>query len=351
MTARAATAAGLCALLAGAACGGGAPAAVAGAPVVVAARGPIERVDARVRARVHTGARAVCAIVPAAGHLWIASTDRAHVIKVDPSHDRVVARVALPAAPCALAVHDGLVWARVERAGLVVAIDPRTDRVVRRVRVEEARHCRGGLAAGAGALWVAEALAGVGAASKRDPATGATLRALPRMGSRDRGPCSITIAGGAAWIGTDGPLYRVDVRTGRIVDRIDAGFQPRESAATLDGDVWVGNQGFGEMRRIDARSGRVIAVFRFGGGSMVARGDEVWATASLAPTDPEGREPVLARVDAGTNRLLARYRVGRSSPPVTGTAIPVLSGLAVADGALWVGHNVERRLYRVALTP
>lgn len=102
----------------------------------------------------------------------------------------------------------------------------------------------------------------------------------------------------------------------------------------------------------------MAAVYRFGGGSLAADENDLWATSSLNASQPGGRDPILVRLDRHRDRVIARYRIGRRAPPLAGSpdshlrgqagaVIVPLSGAALASGSLWVHSNAERQLYRI----
>jgi hypothetical protein len=294
--------------------------------------------------------------------VWVSSFDQRSVIEVDPRHDRVTHRVAVPGHPAQMLAQDGLLWVLLPDEGLLAVIDPRQRRILRFIRSEPT--CMTAFAFGAGALWLTDDRV-EWSASKRDPRTGVTLQTLPTVRNWR---CAIAVAGGSVWSGTPGGVYRIDIRTNRITAHIEAGPEPLVTAYAVDDELWVGNHDRGEMRRIDARTGRVTGIFRFGGGSLAASGRDLWVTSSLHTGEPGGTEPILTRLDRHDDRVTGRFRVGRRARP---TAAPypncptrtragaciyqdatvrafALSGVAVAFGSVWVGQNVEGRLYRIA---
>jgi sugar lactone lactonase YvrE len=306
----------------------------------------------RVQARIATGTLDVCSIVAAAGVLWVASNEKTSLVQVDPARNRVAGRVRVPGHPCGMAVHDGLLWVQLGLEGLLVAIDPQSGRIVRRIRTEET--CEAGFAFGAGRLYLIDSLSPP-VLSERDPATGATLAELPLpsdVRSGGAGPCALAVAGGSIWIGTVGKVLRVDPRRLRVVASVDGGFDPWWLAAVVGDDVWFGRGHQGELHRLDARTGRLEAAYDFGGGALVADGGHVWTTSSSLVGDRDGSDPVLTLIDRRSDRVTARWRVGRRATRwLREEANPrsfALGGLALADGSLWVGQNVEHRLYRIA---
>jgi hypothetical protein len=323
-------------------------------PREVSAGGAIAPIGDRVLARIPTGAIDVCSIVPAGERMWISSTELRSLIVVDPRINRVVARVRLPGHACKLVATDDLLWAMLAREGLVVGLDPLTGRIVQRVRTEDT--CHWGFTATDDALWLAEYVGGSVYYSRRDARTGATLARLrPTRGGE---PCAVALAGDSLWFGTNDRAVRVDPELDGITALIDAGPEPFYTVLAFGNQVWYGNHGKGEMRRLDARTGRVAAVYRFGGGSLAADEDDLWATSSLDARWPEGRDPILVRLDRHDDRVIARYRIGRRAPPLTaapdpylrgstGNVIVPLSGTTLTSGSLWVHSNAERRLYRI----
>jgi hypothetical protein len=323
-------------------------------PREVSASEAVVPIGPHVTARIQTGAIDVCSIVAAGERLWVSSTELRSLIAVDPRSNSVVGRVRLPGHACKLEVAADLLWALLAREGLLVGLDPRTGRVVRRVRTEET--CHWGFAATDDALWLAEYVGGSAYVSKRSTRTGATM-ARRRLTSGGE-PCAVTLAGGSTWFGTNDRALRLDPDLKEFA-AVDAGPEPFFTVLGSGDDVWYGNHDRGEMRRLDARTGHVAAVYGFGGGSLAADEGELWATSSLNASQPGGRDPILVRLDRRRDRVSARYRVGRRAPPLAaspdnylrgsaGAVIVPLSGTALAAGSLWVHSNAEQRLYRIA---
>jgi streptogramin lyase len=343
--------------LAAAGCGGSEDRArTAAAPVkVVSAPGTADPIGERVQARIPIGISDVCSTVAAGGSVWVAGLEKPWIVRVDPERNRVISRVRVPGRPCQLEEHDGLLWALISEAEQLLAIDPVTERVVRRVRTEHTCQVSVGFAFGDGALWLVED-EGLYKVSKRDPRTGATITDVPPLSDPtieggSTGPCALAVAAGSLWVGTPNKVLRVDTRSGRVLDSIDAGFTPWFLVVGLGDEVWVGNFHFGEMRRLDARSGRVAAIYKFGGYGITADENDLWATSSVLESDAErgGRDPILVRLDRRRDHVTGRYRVGRRAPPgVKQEEAGIVLGFPqLAYGSLWVAHNIERRLYRL----
>jgi outer membrane protein assembly factor BamB len=245
------------------------------------------------------------------------------------------------------------------REGLVVALDPAGGRVRRYVRTEHT--CGYGVDFAGGALWVADGLP-LNALTRRDPRTGATLATTPTIGGPQSGPCAVTAAAGSIWVGTSFGVYRVDTRHVRVAARIDAGEDTQSTLVAAGDRLWVGDDVADGLRELDARSGRTLAIYRFGGGSVAIGAGRVWATGGRWASTPAGRIPTLVEIDPRIERVVGRYRVGRRDPGFVGERTPqevdwpfvvqrVLSGAGLADGSLWIHQNAERRLYRIDPRP
>jgi hypothetical protein len=109
----------------------------------------------------------------------------------------------------------------------------------------------------------------------------------------------------------------------RIVETIRIGGFPRDAALGA-GSVWVSDAD-GLLRRVDPRSGRVIATVRAGtrATSVTSSADAVWLMAAI---DQDGHQVRLMRIDPSTDRVAAR--IGRFD---WDSAI-----LAAAPDAVWL---------------
>jgi YVTN family beta-propeller protein len=170
----------------------------------------------------------------------------------------------------------------------------------------------------------------------------ATLHAEP-FRARPRGlvlhrPNLVVPAPGGVWTTSIDPsrLVRVD-RAGRIVRTIRTRhFVPLDLAAG-DGSLWVAGywSATSAVRRLDARTGRVVAEIRTGKfpKAVAAGPGDVWVMNSA----PFFRRGSLVRVDPGTNRVTARVPVGRAP-----------ANLAVGADSVWVTDALDGTLTRVA---
>jgi YVTN family beta-propeller protein len=131
-----------------------------------------------------------------------------------------------------IAVGGGAVWVTGDALDRrLFEIDPATSRVVRAIPLPFPPSA---VAAGAGAVWVADQLDDDVAAI--DPATGKIVATIP-VG---REPMAVAVGSHAVWVGNslDGTLSRIDPTTKRVTATVPVGSVPRALAA--DGStLWV----------------------------------------------------------------------------------------------------------------
>jgi YVTN family beta-propeller protein len=235
-------------------------------------------------------------LAAAADAVWVLTPSGNSVVRIDPATNEVVATIGVGRAPSGLAVGAGAVWVSRRSDGAVVRIDPATNRVVARIPVGRAlgamtvaggvvwvalpgrglgridpasneptlvpvaRCCDGELAAGEGALWVANR--GDGSLVRVDVATGrvAARVLLPR--TTEQQPYRVAIGDGAVWVtsagarrGTANLLWRVDPASNQVTGTLDlgptsAGGIPN-SVAAGNGAVWVGGITKGSIARLE----------------------------------------------------------------------------------------------------
>jgi DNA-binding beta-propeller fold protein YncE len=209
------------------------------------------------------------ALAAAFGSVWIPSYEDGRLTRVDARTGHVVASIAgVGNAAEAIAAGFGSVWVasvgpwRKGRGGVMVPygpgsvtrIDPTTNRVVARIG---AGRGAGAIAVGEGAVWVAS-FRGVGAdntVTRIDPRTNRVV-ATVRPGGR---PAAIGAGAGYAWVVGDELLVRIDPKTNRVRRRSTANREP--SAVTIfSGAVWVANSGASTVSRIDPRTLAVATV-------------------------------------------------------------------------------------------
>lgn len=254
-----------------------------------------------------------CFLAEAAGAVWVTAFDGNQLTEIDPSTNEVVETYAMPEGPCGMVVDHGSLWIETPRtlvrfdperrevvdrlrvdggvfglastpSGLwglsgrddvVIQLDPRSGRVVGRVEVDGPL---AGLAVQDDAIWT---ISGREAIVRIDPAT---HRIVERFEIESYEPEGLAIDGNTLWVSSsfEGDVLRVDVRTGKVRDRI-----------TVDGSLfggivvgdsyWVsGNNG--TIYRLDAESGEVEGQVELVGFGPVPAAGNLWTVDFLTDT-------------------------------------------------------------------
>ena len=160
--------------------------------------------------------------------------------------------------------------------GRLRRVDPQTRRVEASIAT---RHTPSAVAAGEGAIWIADYEAAV--VTRVEPRSGA-LREIQVPG----GPGDITIGAGSAWVSLpdDDALARIDTADGAVSDTIEVGRRPA-GVAVGAGAVWVANSGDGTVSRIDPKTARVTDTIEVGAGpqDVVVADGRVWVSVRQRP--------------------------------------------------------------------
>jgi DNA-binding beta-propeller fold protein YncE len=151
--------------------------------------------------------------------------------------------------------------------------------------------------------------------------------------------------GGSVWVSSrqSATVRRIDVRTGRIVATIQVGTDP-ESIALGYGSVWVVNGKGGYVSRINPRTNRVIAQIAVGDDERppadspcchgIAAGyGAVWVAVH--------KDHKLVRIDPATNRATSQLAI--VLPNITDLSV---RDVMVGDGSIWV-HAEPHLLFRI----
>jgi len=310
----------------------GSAVAVAVAVAALAASAPAGVERAHGKAAQASGLRIVSTIrldgaptdlIAASGSLW-ASLGREEIVRIDPETNRIVARIK--PGGVGLAAGFGAVWAFDILAGEVLRIDAGTNRVTRRIRVGGLPT---GIAVGHGSLWVANQLDST--VSRISPETGLTVARI-QLDLGGIWPGAILATSDAVWAvaGNGNVVNRIRPETSTVDLRI-----PIRGARALTvalGSVWVGIANSASLLRIRDEEAVRIAVpgHRASGlGPQLAGGDALWLAVP-------GR---VARVrPANGNKLGIRFPAGH-----------YLSAI-VAGGDIWVADQTAERIVRLTVT-
>jgi YVTN family beta-propeller protein len=233
---------------------------------------------------------------------------------VSPSGAGMRAVVSLGTSPSSLAAGDGAVWVADGNAGTVSRIDLRTRAVTETIPVGSAPS---GIAVAPGAVWVANN--DDGTVSRIDPAVDRVVQTIP-VGNA---PTGVAVGDGSVWVAnsSDGTLTRIDAVTGERVKTVPLGAGATDVAVGA-GAVWVSDEEGDRVFRVDPQSGQVTALINVGTGptAITAGFGSIWVANSLDGT--------VSRIDPQTNTVSATIAAGDGA-----------SGVAVSGGGVWVANQ------------
>lgn len=177
-------------------------------------------------------------------------------------------------------------------------------------------------------VWVATSAA----LFRIDPADDEVLDMRPFTDAGQSAATSVAVGGSAVWVTkADGTLLRISPTPGLPIEAIiSLGGVPRD-IAIVDRDVWIANE-FGDLVRIDERTGRKTEPFQIGGTltALAAAEDRLWVV------DSDG---LVVEFNLRTQRVMR-------SIPVGGTPVDV----AVTSGSVWIADRRMERLVRIDVT-
>jgi class 3 adenylate cyclase len=165
-----------------------------------------------------------------------------------------------------------------------------------------------------------------------DPADDEVLDMRPFTDAGQSAATSVAVGSSAVWVTkADGTLFRISPTPGLPIEAaISLGGVPRD-IVIADRGVWIANE-FGDLVRIDERTGRKTKPFQIGGRltALAAAEDRLWIV------DSDG---LVVEFDLHTQRVLR-------SIPVGGTPVDVV----VTSGAVWIADQRMERLMRIDAT-
>ena len=233
----------------------------------------------------------------------------------------MTATVPLPPSPTAVAAGLGALWVAEAHAGLVARVDPQHRAIAATIPVGT-RPSR--IVVADGRVWVLDRVSRT--VSAIDPNNDTIAQTVAVGGD----PSDIVVSAGSLWV-TDhshDTISRIDPGTGRVQSVIRTGSGPTGLAAA-GAWVWVANDGSGTVQRIDARTGVVTGTIRVGDApaAIAATPAAVWV---LDPLDA-----TLSQIDPQRDAVVATLPVG-SAP----------TSLAQSGGYVWVADERDGTLVR-----
>ena len=240
---------------------------------------------------------------------------------IDIDRAEVVASLPVGERPGGVAVGAGAVWVTNTGAGTVSRIDQQTRAVVDTIEVGRSPV---GIAVTDGAVWVANS--GDRTVSRINPATGAVVDTIV-VGD---GPTAVAAGAGSVWVAnaTDSTVVRIDAGSGVPGQSIPVATQP-VALAVDDGGVWVVSQDGAAVTHLDPASGVTLAapIALSARPNAVAIGaGAVWVA---------GSDGTVVRIDPAANRITATVDVGGS-----------LSAIIASEGVVWAA-DLQGAVYRL----
>ena len=247
------------------------------------------------------------------GHVVIAAADE--VAMIDPGKHSLIDEIPVGAAPAQVAAGAGAVWVANSGAGTVSRIDPRTRTVSQTIAVGNGPSA---VAVGLGGVWAVNTLDDT--LSWISPDTHAEVKKVPVGG----GPSGVCVAAGAVWVAStyDSSILRFDPVTERNTT-IHLDERPTQLACG-GGSVWVASQASGSVTQVSGTSRAVVRRIAVGRGpSGVAWGDRaLW----VANTD----DGTVSRVDGRRGVQTAVITLASGSNP---------TGVVAGPGGVWVASE------------
>jgi len=287
------------------------------------------------RWRVIAAAAGVAALVAASsialltrgddGSLSPASIDADAVAVVDPGARALTAQVGVGTSPSHIAAGAGAVWVANADDQSVSLIDPATHTVNQTIPLTGGA---GAIAVGEDAVWVVNHDGGT--VSRISPVTNPVVDTIP-VGN---GPTGVCAGGGAVWVAAadDRVLARVDPSAGRVTRRLPVDSRP-SALACADGSIWATSESSGTLSEISPSSGGAVHPIAVGGGAsgLAVAGDDVWVANTLDGT--------VSRVDRRRGVVAATIPVGSDDGP---------TAIAVGVGGVWVSNEYGGTVVRIA---
>jgi YVTN family beta-propeller protein len=259
--------------------------------------------------------------------IWVTSSPKSTVTRLDPKTNTVAATVTVGKRPCSgLTAGFGTVWVPNCGDKTVSRIDMKTNQVTATLPVGPAQS-EGLIAVSSDAFWM---VSGNGEKLLRiDPKNNQVAAEITVA----EGSASCIFADEAIWVinSEKSTVTRVDSKTNKVTETIPVGPKPRFATAGAN-SVWTLNQGDGTVSRIDTKTHKVIATVEAGipgeGGEIAFGDNHVWATLFQAP---------ITEIDAAANKVVRQW-FG-----------PGGDSIRVAFGAIWLCNLRQQTVWRIDL--
>lgn len=214
---------------------------------------------------------------------WVSDARTASLTLIEPERLAPVRTIETRARPLtgpypdAGAVADGFgsLWLASGKS-TISRIDARSGRILARIHGVQTGESLGGIAIGAGSVWVAGPFQ-ESPVTRIDPGTNSVVATIQLQKFRaDR--IAVTEGVWVSDVGSD-QIWRIDPARNVPVGAAKVGLAPLGVTAGA-GAIWVANSGDGTVSRIDPLSGNVVETIAVGGSpnGIAATDDEIWVT-------------------------------------------------------------------------
>ncbi len=187
-----------------------------------------------------------------AGSVWATNPRKGTVLRIDPRTGQVIARINVSRNPMVLAVGEGAVWVLSWKENVVFQIDTASNQVVAKVSLGIGTPI-GGLAAGEGGVWVAKQVqVPLGVANGLiliDPRTKQVTKVFKIWFDG-----CFALGGGAVWVATPEYVARIDVTSGRMIEKVLLHTGEYEDMVAGAGALWLVGDGIDTLWRINFQS-------------------------------------------------------------------------------------------------
>jgi streptogramin lyase len=253
-------------------------------------------------------AAGVTSLASGDGALWV--TGFGVVSRLDPTSGRLIAAIRTPGSDdySQIAVGERAVWVTSTARGVVYRIDPVTDRVTTIHLGEPAA----GIAVGGGRVWVTVDLPGPGRLIVINPRTNRVTGRPIMVGP---GPGQVVYGQRAVWVQNTSPasVMRINPASGQVKTVIDT--VPLSPGSPGPGAIAIGNGSLwsvasGTLTRLAPTSGHAIASIAVPRGVAIALGDrEVWVVSYPRSSSPTLFEPIrhtaaVREIDPHSERII-----------------------------------------------
>jgi len=247
--------------------------------------------------------------------------------------------------------------------GNIIKIDLNTNQLTNLFSVDSFGGAQ--IAAGAGAVWVAEGLGG-DKILRIDPTSNRIVATI----SVDKNPMGIAVGEGAVWVTAwkgvpkvlgltwkvyGQAIYKIDPETNRVVSTIDVpqGSHPRNiylqaMLAVGSGAVWTGDAWNGTVQRLDPQTNQIVATIQIPEQSASTEPFHLYSLVTTQGTVllvrrayPDGKEKSVGgitiwRIDPLTNKFVGDpIEIDKKD-----------SVISFDDGTYWIGSSVEDAVTR-----